>query len=107
MLKDCRRRALDVVVVWKFDRKNITVGMSYTIRRPFGGLLIPLGLSGGGEWTRTTDLRIMRPECAPLDSIDSIPSSAESGKARQNPQPPRNQKDADIVKTSSRRDIGA
>jgi hypothetical protein len=47
-------------------------------------------LIGGGAWTRTTDLRIMRPEAPTASKEDKELSSAESGKVLQNPQPPRN-----------------
>src|SRR5712692_6215886 len=48
-------------------------------------------LIGGGGWTRTNDLRIMRPVTPVASKEDKALNSAESGKVRQNPQPPRNQ----------------
>src|SRR3954468_21256129 len=45
-------------------------------------------LIGGGDWTRTNDLRIMsRPELTDSKEIPHLPP-AESGKVLQNPQPP-------------------
>jgi len=45
---------------------------------------------GGGEWTRTTDLRIMsRPTGADSKEVQQD-ESADSGKVLQNPQPRRN-----------------
>jgi hypothetical protein len=47
-------------------------------------------LIGGGEWTRTTDLRIMSASTPTDNTEDQQHSSAENGEKRQNPQPPRN-----------------
>jgi hypothetical protein len=46
---------------------------------------------GGGGRTRTYDLRIMSPEAPIPDKEDTGLRLAESGKALQNPQLPRNQ----------------
>ncbi len=46
-------------------------------------------LIGGGGWTRTSDLRIMSASEAIDNKGDQQHSAAESGKARENPQPPR------------------
>jgi hypothetical protein len=46
--------------------------------------------SGGGEWTRTTDLRIMRPHEVSDNKENKASSSAKSGIVLQNPHPPRN-----------------
>ena len=47
-------------------------------------------LIGGGEWTRTTDLRIMSGSHIADNKEDQQLSPAECGKIRQNPQAPRN-----------------
>jgi len=46
---------------------------------------------GGGGWTRTNDLRIMRSVTPVAGQEDKTLSSAESGKVLQSPQPSRNQ----------------
>jgi hypothetical protein len=47
---------------------------------------------GGGAWTRTTDLRIMRSATPIADKEDKGLNPADSGKVLQNPQPRRNKK---------------
>ena len=47
-------------------------------------------LTGGGEWTRTTDLRIMSESLVADKEGDQQLSPAECGKIQQNPQAPRN-----------------
>jgi len=49
---------------------------------------------GGGGWTRTNDLRIMRSATPVASQEDKALGSAESGKVVQNPQPRRNQEQA-------------
>ena len=46
---------------------------------------------GGGEWTRTTDLRIMSPATPVADKEDKGLSSAESGRLRQKSATPAQQ----------------
>ena len=48
-------------------------------------------LLGGGEWTRTTDLRIMSGFDATDSKEDQPLTSAERGKTKQNPQTIRKQ----------------
>jgi len=49
-------------------------------------------LIGGGGWTRTNDLRIMRHPTDTENKENQQDSSAESSKTQQNPQPRRNLK---------------
>jgi hypothetical protein len=53
-------------------------------------------LIGGGGWTRTNDLRIMRPVTPVAGKEDKRLSSADSGKVQQNPQPRRNRKGGEV-----------
>jgi hypothetical protein len=51
-----------------------------------------IDLIGGGEWTRTTDLRIMRRSEAIDNKEDQQHMAEESGNVRKNPQTQRKQK---------------
>jgi len=50
---------------------------------------------GGGGWTRTNDLRIMRPTPPVGGEEDKPVSPADSSKILQNSQPPRNRKEGE------------
>jgi len=55
-------------------------------------MVVPLEVidsTGGGEWTRTTDLRIMSASTPTENKGDQQLSSAECGKSRQNAHAPR------------------
>jgi len=67
---------------------------SQTQPRPRSESDIPaevVDLIGGGEWTRTTDLRIMSRPADVENKADQQDSSAECGEVRQNPQTGRKQ----------------
>jgi|HubBroStandDraft_4_1064222.scaffolds.fasta_scaffold29631_1 integrase len=82
-----------ILVQHNYVRREHTTTKSKKSRRELPPDLVQVVEEiGGGAWTRTTDLRIMSSATPIAGKEDKGLSPADSGKALQNPQPPRNKK---------------